>query len=177
MITCCEQTQGPCMGGRGPRSSEERGSMDPAVTEDTPFVPEDDTYHRTLDDPNWVETTWWCWNIPERRMGGWLHAGYHANRGEVTWRVFVWDPRGADPGRLAYYKNKADVPMPVDADLRDVTFPQGGFSVKMLEPLMDYEITDRDAQADFAIEFEHRSVHTPHRFTPGAPPAMHHPHL
>ena len=151
--------------------------MDPAVTEDTPFVPEDDTYHRTLDDPNWVETTWWCWNIPERRMGGWLHAGYHANRGEVTWRVFVWDPRGADPGRLAYYKNKADVPMPVDADLRDVTFPQGGFSVKMLEPLMDYEITYRDAQADFAIEFEHRSVHPPHRFTPGEPPAMHNPHL
>ena len=62
------------------------------VTEDTPFVPEDDTYHHGVDDPLEFETTWWSFNIPERRIGSWLHAGYHTNRGEVTWRVFVWDP-------------------------------------------------------------------------------------
>src|ERR1700739_4580189 len=81
------------------------------VTEDTPFTPEDDTYHPASDDPYWTETTWWSLNIPERRMGAWLHAAYHANRGAVTWRVFLWDPAGADPGRLAYYKQAGDVPM------------------------------------------------------------------
>lgn len=151
--------------------------MDETVTEDTPFVPEDDTYHDASDDPYWFETTWWCFNVPERRIGAWLHAGYHANRNEVTWRVFAWDPRGADPGRLAYYANRPNVPMPADADLRDITFPGGGFGVKMLRPLMDYGITYLDADAGFSIELEHRSVHPPRRFTPGEAPAMHNPHL
>jgi hypothetical protein len=148
-----------------------------AVTADTPFVPADDTYHQLSDDPFELETTWWSLNVPERRLGAWLHAGYHANRGEVTWRVFAWDPSGTDPVRLAYYKNLANVPMPPASDLRDITFPRGGFSVKMLEPLMDYSIAYRDEDANFAIEFEHRSVHPPQRFTPGEAPAMHNPHL
>jgi hypothetical protein len=148
------------------------------VTRDTPFHPDDDGYHQPgIEDPYWVETTWWSLNIPERRLGMWLHAGYHANRGEVTWRVFAWDPTGADPGRLAYYANKPDLPMAAGADLRDITFPAGGFSVKMLKPLMDYYVTFRDADADFGVEFEHRSVHPPRRFTPGEAPAMHNPHL
>ena len=67
--------------------------------------------------------------------------------------------------------------MPAGADLRDISFPAGGFSVKMLTPLMDYHIGYGDADADFGIEFEHRSVHPPRRFTPGEAPAMHNPHL
>jgi hypothetical protein len=153
------------------------GEAGGTVTQDTPFVPEDDTYHSAIDDAFWVETTWWSFNIRERRMGGWLHAGYHANRNTVTWRVFAWDPDGADPARLAYYKNCPDVEMPPSPDLRDIAFPGGGFSVKMLTPLMDYHVGYRDADADFAVEFEHRSVHPPHRFTPGEAPAMHNPHL
>ncbi|HUZ09824.1 MAG TPA: hypothetical protein VMU76_06615 [Acidimicrobiales bacterium] len=147
------------------------------VTQDTPFVPEDDTYHQVSDDPFEFETNWWSFNIPERKIGSWLHAGYHANRNQVTWRVFVWDPSGADLGRLAYYKNVADVAIPAGADLRDLTFPGGGYSVKMLTPLMDYYIAYSDEDADFSIELEFRAVHPPHRFTPGEAPAMHNPHL
>ncbi|MDO8362404.1 MAG: hypothetical protein Q7V88_05870 [Actinomycetota bacterium] len=152
--------------------------MSQQVTAATPFVPDDDTYHLpTVDDPLWFETTWWSFSVPERRLGGWLHAGRHTNRGTVSWRVFVWDPSGADPGRLAYYRNMPDVPLADDADLRAVEFPAGGFSVRMLTPLMDYHVAYADPEARFAVEFEHRSVHPPHRFTPGEAPAMHNPHL
>jgi hypothetical protein len=149
-----------------------------ALTVDTPFVPDDDTYHEpTVDDPLWFETTWWSFAVPERRIGGWLHAGRHTNRGTCTWRVFVWDPTGADPGRLPYYKMVSDIPIDDGVDLRDITFPQGGFSVKMLTPLMDYHVAYADPDARFGIEFEHRSVHPPFRFTPGEAPALHNPHL
>lgn len=148
------------------------------ITADTPFTTADDTYHQPLtDDPLWAETTWWSFNIPERRMGGWLHATYHVNRGAVTWRIFTWDPSGADPARVAYYRTAVDVPMPADPDLRDITFPKDGFRVRMLRPLMDYEITYRDPDADFTLAFQHHSVHPPRRFTPGEPPAMYSPHL
>jgi hypothetical protein len=147
------------------------------IDEDTPFTPDDDNYHSASDDPDEFETTWWSLNIPERRLGMWLHAGRHANRNTVTWRVFVWDPSGADPGRLPYYRLVSEAPLADHPDLRDITFPAGGFSLKVINPLMDYAISYADPAENFAVEFEHRSVHPPHRFTPGRAPMMNNPHL
>jgi hypothetical protein len=146
------------------------------VTADTPFAPEDDQYHRLSDDPFETETNWWSLNWPERRMGCWAHAAYYPNRGSVTTRLFVWDEDGATPGQLAYYKNTGEQPMPPNPDLRDITFP-GGYHHKMLKPAMDYHVTYADPERNFAIEFEHRSVHPPRRFTPGEAPALHNPHF
>ncbi len=88
-----------------------------------------------LDDRYLVETTWWSFNVPELRLGAWLHSQYHVNLGTCTWRVFAWDPSASDPDELAYYRLVEQAPMPADPDLRDITFPDGGFSVTMLEPL------------------------------------------
>src|SRR4051794_41594103 len=96
----------------------------PPVTEGTPFIPEDDTYHHASDDPYWFETTWWSLNIPERRIGAWLHAGYSANRGTVHWRGFVWGPPRADPRRLPDYPNAPPLPLPAGAHLRGPTLPR-----------------------------------------------------
>ena len=146
--------------------------------EETPFTPEDDCYHApTTDDPYLVETTWWSFNVPELLLGGWLHCQYHVNLQACTWRVFAWDPSSSDPDHLAYYKAVDKAPMPPDPDLRDIVFPEGGFSVKMLDPLMNYRIGYEDHAAGFALDLEHRSVHPPHRFTPGQPPMMSTPHL
>ena len=71
----------------------------PEITADTPFEPADDCYHPRSEDPYETETNWWSFNIPERRIGGWLHAGYEGNQQRVTWKVFVWDPIGSDPCR------------------------------------------------------------------------------
>ena len=65
--------------------------MNESVSEETPFVYEDDQYHNASDDPFWFETTWWSFNVPERGIGGWLHAGRNTNKGTVTWRVFAWE--------------------------------------------------------------------------------------
>ena len=147
------------------------------ITADTPFTQEDDCYHALSDNPLDLETNWWAINIPERRFGAWLHAAYYPNGNKVRWRVFGWDDKGADPARLAYYKMADEVPMPQNPDLRDITFPQGGYSLKMLKPLMDFHVGYRDLDANFGIEFEFRAAHPPHRFTPGEPPAMHNPHI
>ena len=147
------------------------------ITEDTPFSPEDDCYHTLTVNPFDLETNWWCFNIPERKIGCWVHAAYYPNGNKVRWRLFVWDERGADPARLAYYKVMDDVPMPENPDLRDITFPQGGYSLKMLKPLMDYELTYADPERDFALEFTFRACHPPHRFTPGEAPCVNNPHI
>ena len=147
------------------------------ITRDTPFTPDDDRYHALSDNPLDLETSWWSLNIPERRIGIWLHAAYYPNQSKARWRVFAWDDKGADPARLAYYKLADDVPMPPEPDLRDIVFPEGGFALKTLEPLMAYQVAYRDEESEFGIEFEFRAAHPPHRFTPGEPPAMHNPHI
>jgi len=140
------------------------------------FTPEDDGYHALSDDPYETETNWWSFNIPERRIAGWIHTPYYPNRGTVTWRIFVWDPDGVDPGRLAYYRKVEEAPMPPDPDLRDITFPGGGYSLKMLAPGMKYHLSYSDRERAFALDFVFTGVHPAHRFRPGEPPFMQTPH-
>src|SRR3546814_17099148 len=56
------------------------------------------------DDPYETETNWWSFNIPERKLGCWIHAPYYPNRNAVTWRIFAWDDEGYDQARMAYYR-------------------------------------------------------------------------
>jgi hypothetical protein len=140
------------------------------------FKPEDDCYHQLSDDPYETETNWWSWNVPGRKIGGWIHAPFYPNRKTVTWRVFVWDDSGYDPARMAYYKKAEEVPMPDAPDLRDITFPGGGHSLKMLEPGMKYHIAYEDKPRNFALDFTFTGSHPPHRAQPGEPPFMTTPH-
>ncbi len=145
------------------------------------FQPEDDCYHQLSDDPYETETNWWSWNVPERKIGGWIHTPRYPNRGDgpggsVTWRIFVWDPRGYDVARMAYYKKVEDQPMPADPDLRDITFPGGGYSLKMLEPGMKYHLNYADPERQFALDFVFTGAHPPRRFEPGEPPFIQTPH-
>ena len=59
---------------------------------------------------------------PERKIGCWIHTPYYPNRKTVTWRIFIWDDQGVEPGRLAYYKKVEEAPMPDDPDLREGHF-------------------------------------------------------
>lgn len=154
----------------------DRSSM---ITADTPMLPADDNFHPApKGDPYWAETTWWSFNIPERKIGCWLHATFHTTRRTVTWRVYVWDPRGAHPDQLRYFRMQTEVPVTdPDPDLRDIAIPGGGFSVRMLRPLREYQIEFSDATADFAIRLHFEGLHDPRRFTPGEPPFMNHTHF
>ena len=145
-------------------------------SEDFPFLPEDDGYHTLSDDPYETETNWWSWNVPERKIGGWIHAPYYPNRKTVTWRVFVWDDRGYDPARMAYYRKVEEAPMPDNPDLRDIQFPKGGHRLKMLEPGNKYHIQYEDKERDFALDFTFAGAHPPRRFEPGEPPFIQTPH-
>ena len=143
---------------------------------DLTFLPQDDCYHPLSDDPYETETNWWSWNIPERRMGGWIHAPYYPNRKTVTWRIFHWGPDGYDPARMAYYRKVEEAPMPENPDLRDITFPGGGYRLKMLDPGVKYHITYADSDRDFALDFTFTGAHPPRRFEPGEPPFIQTPH-
>lgn len=145
-------------------------------SEDFPFLPADDNYHQLSDDPYETETNWWSWNVPDRKIGGWIHTPYYPNRKTVTWRVFVWDDQGYDPARMAYFKKVEEAPMPENPDLRDISFPNGGYRLKMLEAGRKYHLQYEDKDRDFALDFIFTGAHPPRRFEPGEPPFIHTPH-
>ena len=140
------------------------------------FKPEDDCYHQLSDDPYETETNWWSWNVPERGIGGWIHTPYYPNRKTLTSRIFCWGPDGWDQARMAYYRKVEEVPVPETPDLRDVTFPGIGYSLKMLEPGMKYHLQYEDKDRDFALDFVFTGAHPPRRFEPGEPPFINTPH-
>ena len=151
------------------------------MTEKLIFTPEDDCYHQLSDDHYETETNWWSFNIPERKIGCWIHTPYYQNRKTATWRIFAWDDEGFDPARMAYYRKVEEAAMPDDPDLRDITFPGDkdgpGYSLKMIEPGMKYHLQYEDAARGFALDFTHTGLHQPHRFPPGRPPFMQTPHF
>ncbi|ORV48983.1 hypothetical protein AWC02_07795 [Mycolicibacter engbaekii] len=159
-------------------SAETLGATPQAANPDSPFTPADDDFHPCPSDPFWTETTWWSFNIPERKIGGWLHAEFHTSRGTATWRVYVWDPAGATPEHLRYFRMRSEVPLTdTSLDLRDIVLPGGGFSVRMVRPMREYRIEYQDPESDFAVRLDFEGTHDPRRFTPGEPPFMTHTHF
>ena len=134
-----------------------------------PYTAEDDKFHTPSNDEWETETNWWSFNVPERKIGGWIHCAARPNRKRYDSRIFVWDDSGWRTEDLPYYKI-VEGPLPEAADLRDITFPNGGHTLRMLKPLMDYHITYRDPEQDFEIEIEHRGIHLPFPFRTGEPP-------
>ena len=88
----------------------------------------------------------------------------------------MWDDSGYDPTRMAYYKKVEEAPMPDNPDLREITFPSGGYTLKMLESGMKYQLQYADPDRDFALDFVFTGVHPPRRFEPGEPPFIQTPH-
>src|SRR3546814_2200409 len=88
------------------------------------------------DDPYETENNWWSFNIPERKLGCWIHAPYYHNRNAVTWRIFAWDDEGYDQARMAYYRKVEEAPMPADPDLADIAFPRSEEHTSELQSLM-----------------------------------------
>ena len=125
----------------------------------------DDNWHGHS--PHWweTETTWWSFNVPERRMGGWLYTQVLAVQGVCNGGAWVWDD--SDAGAL-YEVNHSGLPFPNRGDLRRVTFPNGN-ALEMLEPLTKYRTTYSDP-GRFEADLVHEGIMAPHSHPVGAWP-------
>ena len=115
--------------------------MAPAVVSEVPVIgPDDDAFHAPSDHEWETETAWFSFNVPERRMGGWLYNQVLANQGVCNGGAWVWDD---SPTGALYETNHQRLPMPAGADLRDITLPNGN-TMAVLEPLQRYRLRYSD---------------------------------
>ena len=127
--------------------------------------PDDDAFHEPSDHPWETETAWFSFNVPERRMGGWLYNQVLANQGVCNGGAWVWDD---SPAGALYEVNHHGLPMPADADLRDVTLPNGN-RIVMLEALRRYRVRYSDPRR-FEADLEFAAVMAPNSHPLGVGP-------
>lgn len=125
----------------------------------------DDEWHGHS--PHWweTETAWWSFNVPERRMGGWLYNQVLAVQGTCNGGAWVWDD---SPAGALYEVNHRGLPFPDRGDLRNVTLPNGN-SIEVIEPLMKYRTVYSDP-GRFEADLVHEGIMAPHSHPIGAWP-------
>src|SRR5829696_418698 len=145
--------------------------LDPAIPAELLWTPEHDRLHPVgSDKPDWTETTWWSFNVPDRALAGWLYIQMRPNLGVATGGAFVYDPSGTTAWDIPYYAYANFTPLPRPLDLRDVAFGNG-VSVRVLEPGLRYELGYRFRdQEDFVADLLFEGLTPPIPLLPGEPP-------
>lgn len=130
-----------------------------------PLSPTDDAFHPHSDHWWETETAWFSFNVPERRMGGWLYNQVLAVQGICNGGAWVWDdsPRGA-----RYEVRHHGLPMPDGLDLRDISLPNGN-EIKVLEPLTSYALRYSDP-GQFEADLVFDAIMPPHSHPLGVAP-------
>lgn len=129
---------------------------------------EDDGFHPG-DDPWHTEGSWWSFNIPERRLGGWVYHLTRRNLGIAAGGVWVWNDRATSCFEAPYFLNHSiQILGPDDGDLNDFRWPDGTHQ-KTLQPLTSYQLSyaDRDL---VELELTYDALADPYVSVSGSPP-------
>jgi hypothetical protein len=123
--------------------------------------PDDELHPPTSDDPEWTETCWFTFTVPERRLSGQLYPFMKTNQQVAAGGVYFWDERGDQPWNCVFAKNFWHLPLPAGSRLSDLSLANG-IRYRCLEPLSRYALayTDPDS-GELSLELEFRAIALP----------------
>lgn len=100
--------------------------------------PDDEFHPPTSDDPEWTETCWFTFAVPERNLSGQLYPYFKTNQGVAAGGAFFWDRFDERPETCVYAKQFWHLPLP-DQPLTDLTLANG-IRYRCLEPQRVWQI-------------------------------------
>ena len=100
--------------------------------------PDDEFHPPTSDDPEWTETCWFTFAVPERNLSGQLYPYFKTNQGVAAGGAFFWDGRNERPETCVYAKQFWHLPL-VDQKLTDLTMANG-IRYECLEPQKKWRV-------------------------------------
>jgi len=122
-------------------------------------TPSDDRFHPPVDaHPLWTETSWYGFNLPERRLAGAIYPLFRTNLGTCSVGVHVWDDSAHEPWRALYSRCLWHVPMP-EGNLDDCEL--GGLRLRCIEPLSRYRVRYADGDR-IALDLLYEGLGPPH---------------
>jgi len=118
---------------------------------------EHDRFHPpTSDNPYWTETCWFTFAVPERKLSGQIYPFFRPNQRVTSGGVYFWDTSGSQIWNCRYAKNFWHLPLADNADLADLTLPNG-IRYRCLEPLAKYELhylDPDDSEVEVHLRYE-----------------------
>jgi hypothetical protein len=100
--------------------------------------PDDEFHPPTSDDPEWTETCWFTFAVPERNLSGQLYPYFKTNQGVAAGGAFFWDGRNERPETCVYAKQFWHLPL-VDQKLTDLSLANG-IRYECLEPQKKWRV-------------------------------------
>lgn len=117
-----------------------------------PVAPREALLHQPVyGDPDWVETNWFPFLVPERNLRGHVYAAFRTNVGVVMSLVAIWSRDCEILLDTDYYDHRVHLPMPA-SNLDDYRL-RNGLHVRMDEPLQRWTISYRGFN-DMRLELE-----------------------
>jgi len=101
--------------------------------------PDDEFHAPTTDDPEWTETCWFTFTVPERGLSGQLYPYFKRNQGVAAGGAFFWDGTHERPETCVYAKQFWHLPLAADARLTDIQLANG-IRYRCLEPQSKWAI-------------------------------------
>lgn len=126
--------------------------------------PDDEFHPPTSDDPEWTETCWFTFTVPERGLSGQLYPYFKRNQGVAAGGAFFWDGRHERPETCVYAKQFWHLPLPHEARLTDLRLANG-IAYKCLEPQRSWSVKYDDPDGG-------DEIHVDLTFTGVVPPNM-----
>jgi len=122
----------------------------------------DDEFHPAPDGaPDWAETCWFTFTVPERRLSGQLYPFFAPALGVVAAGAYFWDDTGDQVWNCLYAKNFWHLPIP-DAPLSDLELANGA-RYEVLEPRHRYRLAFDDPDGDeVSLRLTFTGVTPPH---------------
>lgn len=101
--------------------------------------PDDEFHAPTSDDPEWTETCWFTFTVPDRGLSGQLYPYFKKNQGVAAGGAFFWDGHHERPETCVYAKQFWHLPLAADARLTDLELANG-IRYRCVEPQRQWVI-------------------------------------
>lgn len=114
----------------------------------------DDCLHpRDLADPDWVETMWFAFMVPERRLLGYVYPAFRPNQGLQYGGVRIVEGDAELPWEIPIFHWENYAPMDPAIDLRDFSL-RSGMTVRCTEPGKRFELGYESRELTFSLVFD-----------------------
>ncbi len=122
------------------------------------ITPRDEYFHERSDDPDWNESGWFSFMVPERRLSGMVYCYHRPNMGYSTGGFAAWDPSGDSYDNCVWYDLEQISPLAPRTEMFDFSLPNG-LTVACVEPLSEYRLQYKDDGCE--VDFTWRRAREP----------------
>jgi hypothetical protein len=114
----------------------------------------DDEFHRPDQDPWYLETFWFSYHVPERKLEGYIYTKFYPNQRIYGGGALVWDDSAYLPWEVPYYDLQWHLPWPDGLKtLRECSLPNGT-KLRCLEPLKKYHVVYQSEEHEVDIVWD-----------------------